>query len=359
MRARTDAAAANPEPAAPARAAGSPDSPADPAPAEPPAEPAPPAPPPGFAEDVRRGLTSSPKWLTPKYFYDDLGSRLFEAICALPEYYPTRTEAAILARHGGAIVDRLPGPLRLVELGSGDSAKSRLIIEPLLARQPQGVRYVPVDISASALERSAAELRREYPGLTVDPREGDYLQGLDVLAGVTAADGARTLVLFLGSTLGNLAPAAALELVAGVRAGLAPGDALLLGLDLKKSAEILIPAYDDSIGLTAAFNLNLLGRINRELGGRFDPRSFSHRAVWNDEHGRIEMHLVSRRAQRVLIDALGLEVRFEEGESILSECSYKFDRAQVERLAAEAGFEVGGSWTDERELFASFLLVAR
>lgn len=311
-----------------------------------------------FAEDVRRGLTASPKWLTPKYFYDDLGSRLFEAICALPEYYPTRAEASILARHGGAMVERLPGPLRLVELGSGDSAKSRLVIEPLLARQPEGVVYVPVDISASALERSAAELRREYHGLTVDPRAGDYLGGLDVLAGVTAGDGTRTLVLFLGSTLGNLAPGDALDLVAGIRSRLAPGDALLLGLDLKKSEEILIPAYDDPIGLTAAFNLNLLGRINRELGGGFDLRSFAHRALWNAEEGRIEMHLVSRRAQRVPIGALGLEVAFAEGESILSECSYKFDRGQVDRLAAGAGFAVDGSWTDERGFFASFLLIA-
>lgn len=324
-----------------------------------PSEPAPPDPVEAFAEDVRRGLTSSPKWLAPKYFYDDLGSRLFEAICALPEYYPTRAEASILALHGAAMVGRLPGPLRLVELGSGDSAKSRFVIEPLLARQPAGVDYVPIDISASALERSAAELRREYPGLRVDPRVGDYLQGLDVLEGVAAGDGVRTLVLFLGSTLGNLAPGDALELIAGIRRRLAPGDALLLGLDLKKSEEILIPAYDDPIGLTAAFNLNLLGRINRELGGDFDLRSFAHRALWDAEHGRIEMHLVSRRAQRVRIGALGLEVAFEEGESILTECSYKFDRGQVDRLAGEAGFAVDGSWTDERDLFASFLLVAR
>lgn len=333
--------------------------PSEPASSETAGEPAQPETVDAFAEDVRRGLTSSPKWLLPKYFYDDLGSRLFEAICALPEYYPTRTEASILARHGGAMVDGLPGPLRLVELGSGDSAKSRLIIQPLLARQPEGLLYVPVDISASALERSAAELRREYPGLVVEPHAGDYLQGLDVLAEVAAGDGTKTLVLFLGSTLGNLAPAAALELVAGIRRSLAPGDALLLGLDLKKSEEILVPAYDDPIGLTAAFNLNLLGRINRELGGTFDLRAFAHRARWNAEHGRIEIHLVSRRAQRVRIESLDLEVELDQGETILSECSYKFDRAQVERLAAEAGFAVEGSWTDERGLFASFLLVAR
>ncbi len=313
----------------------------------------------GFAEDVREGLTAPPKTLKPKYFYDDLGSRLFEAICALPEYYVTRAEASILGHHGADIVARLPGPLRLVELGSGDASKSRFIIEALLDRQPDGVDYVSIDISTSALKRSAQELRADYPRLRVHPQVGDYMAGLGVLADNRNRSTVRTLVLFLGSTLGNLEPPEAAELLAGIRAMLEPGDGLLLGLDLKKSEDVLIPAYDDALGVTAAFNLNLLVRINRELGGGFDLRGFEHRAVYDRERGRVEMHLVSRRDQRVPIDALGLEVGFTAGEWILSECSYKFDREQVEWLAAEAGFVLDGLWTDADGLFSSNLLVAR
>jgi len=312
-----------------------------------------------FAEDVREGLTARPKTLKPKYFYDDLGSRLFEAICALPEYYVTRAEAAILGRHAGDIVGRLPGPVRLVELGSGDAGKSRLIIEALLDRQPDGVDYVPIDISASALERSALDLRADYPGLRVHPQVDDYMAGLGALAAGAHRSAGRTLVLFLGSTLGNLEPAEAAELLGGIRAMLEPGDGLLLGLDLKKSEEILIPAYNDPLGVTAAFNLNLLVRINRELGGGFNLRGFEHRAVYDRERGRVEMHIVSRRDQRVPIDALGLEVGFTAGEWILSECSYKFDREQVERLAQDAGLALDGTWTDPAGLFSSNLLVAR
>jgi dimethylhistidine N-methyltransferase len=311
-----------------------------------------------FAEDVRTGLTSSPKRLKPKYFYDPLGSRLFEAICELPEYYLTRAETAILVRHGADVVASLDGPLRLVELGSGDAAKSRYLIEALLARQPDGLDYVPIDISESALERSAEHLNAAYPGLRVHPRAGDYMLGLEAMPGA-GRGGVRTLVLFLGSTIGNLHPGEAVELLSGIRARIEPGDGLLLGLDLKKSEAVLIPAYDDPLGVTAAFNLNLLVRINRELGGGFDLGGFAHRAVYDAGRGRVEMHIVSRRDQRVPIESLGLGIEFTAGEFILSECSYKFDRGQVERFADASGFALGGWWTDPDRLFSSALLVAQ
>ena len=307
-----------------------------------------------FAEDVRTGLTARPKVLYPKYFYDELGSRLFEAITALPEYYPTRAEAEILRAHAGEISAALGGPVRLVELGSGGQ-KTRLLIEDLLARQGS-LEYLPVDISESAIEASARVLLANYPDLRVTAYAGEYQQALNALRGEPASG--RTLVLFLGSTLGNLDPEDRPPLLRDVRALLSPGEAFLLGVDLKKSEDVLIPAYDDPLGVTAAFNLNLLGRINRELGGGFDLAAFRHRAIYNRELGRIEMHLESRRAQTVPIRALGIEVPFESGETILTENSHKFDLAQIAALAAEIGFELRRTWTDSEGRFASSLLVA-
>ena len=306
-----------------------------------------------FAEDVRAGLTAHPKVLYPKYFYDELGSRLFEAITALPEYYPTRAEAEILREHAGEIAGFLGRPVRLVELGSGDSQKTRLLIEALLGRQ-EGLEYLPIDISEAAVEASARVLLAAYPDLRVTAYVGEYQQALRAIC----PGPVRTLVLFLGSTLGNLDPEDRPALLRGVRDMLAPGEAFLLGVDLKKSEDVLIPAYDDPLGVTAAFNLNLLGRINRELGGRFDLASFRHRAVYNREAGRIEMHLESRRAQTVAIRALEIEVPFEEGETIHTESSYKFGRDQIAALAARSGFELRRTWTDPGGRFASNLLVA-
>jgi L-histidine N-alpha-methyltransferase len=309
-----------------------------------------------FAEDVRAGLTAHPKVLYPKYFYDELGSRLFEAITALPEYYPTRAEAEILRGHAGEIASAVSGggPVRLVELGSGDGQKTRLLIEALIARQGE-LEYLPIDISEAAVEASARELLAAYPELRVTAYVGEYQQALRA---IHPEPPVRTLVLFLGSTLGNLDPEERPPLLRDVRGLLAPGDAFLLGVDLKQSEDVLIPAYDDALGVTAAFNLNLLGRINRELGGEFDLASFRHRAVYNREAGRIEMHLESRRAQTVAIRSLGIEVSFEEGETIHTESSYKFDRDQIAALAAETGFELRRTWTDSGGRFASNLLVA-
>ncbi len=309
-----------------------------------------------FAEDVRAGLTARPKVLYPKYFYDELGSRLFEAITALPEYYPTRAEAEILRVYGGEIAESLAGPVRLVELGSGDGQKTRLLIEALLARQG-GLEYLPVDISESAVEVSAKGLLAAYPALRVTAYVGEYQQALRAIQPGSPSSG-RTLVLFLGSTLGNLDPKERPALLRDVRGLLTPGDAFLLGVDLKKSEDVLIPAYDDSLGVTAAFNLNLLGRINRELGGEFDLAAFRHRAVYNREAGRIEMHLVSRRAQTVAIRSLGIEASFEEGETIHTESSYKFDLDQVAALGRETGFSLRRTWTDSEGRFASNLLLA-
>jgi L-histidine N-alpha-methyltransferase len=312
---------------------------------------------PSFAEDVRAGLTATPKVLQPKYFYDELGSRLFEAITALPEYYPTRAEAEILRSHAGEIVATLGGPVWLLELGSGDGQKTRLLIEALLARQ-ETLEYVPLDISESAVETSSRALLYSYPRLRITGYVGDYYEALHAIREDRALPG-RTLVLFLGSTLGNLDPEERVALLRAVRGLLHPGEGFLIGTDLKKSESVLIPAYDDALGVTAAFNLNLLVRINRELGGEFDLASFRHRALYNREVGRIEMHLESRRAQTVAIRGLGIEVPFSQGETIHTESSHKFDLEQIAALAAATGFEVRRTWTDSEGRFASNLLVAR
>ncbi len=311
---------------------------------------------PTFADDVRRGLTSSPKLLDPKYFYDELGSILFEAITALPEYYVTRTEADILRTCAGEIVSALGGPVWLLELGSGDGQKTRLMIEALLARQGT-LEYVPVDISESAVEASSRSLLFSYPDLRITGYIGEYHRALRAIRQERSLPG-RTLVLFLGSTLGNLDPEEQIALLRDVRALLDPGEGFLLGVDLKKSEDVLIPAYDDPLGVTAAFNRNLLVRINRELRGEFDVGAFRHRALYNREEGRVEMHLESRRAQTVSLRELGIEVSFTERETIHTESSYKFDLPQIAALAAETGFEVRRTWTDSRGWFASSLLVA-
>ncbi|HSF42876.1 MAG TPA: L-histidine N(alpha)-methyltransferase [Thermoanaerobaculia bacterium] len=313
---------------------------------------------PTFAEDVRRGLTSDPKVLYPKYFYDELGSRLFEAITALPEYYVTRAEAEILAAHAGEIALSVGGPVRLVELGSGDGQKTRLLIEALLARQ-ETLDYLPVDISESALRASSRALLLSYPALRISAYRGEYREALREIRS-TEASGVppvRTLVLFLGSTLGNLDPAERIALVKEVRGLLRPGDGFLLGVDLRKPEGVLIPAYDDALGVTAAFNLNLLVRINRELRGEFDLGSFRHRALYNRQEGRIEMHLESRRTQTVPVRALGIEVPFFQGETIHTESSYKFSPEQIASLASETGLELRSTWKDSEGRFASNLLV--
>lgn len=312
-----------------------------------------------FAEDVRRGLGARPKFLLPKYFYDELGSRLFEAICLLPEYYLTRAEDEIFAAHAESIAAAAAaGATRvsLLELGSGSATKTRRIIEALIRRQ-NDLLYVPVDISPAALEQSARVLLQSYPRLRVTAYAGDYAAAIPRLRESLAED-ARALVLFLGSNIGNFDPGGARELLASLRRSLRPGDRILVGADLKKERAVLEAAYDDALGVTAAFNLNILARINRELRADFDPRHFRHVARYDDGHGRVEMHLESTRAQRVTLRALGLTVDFAEGERVHTENSYKSDLADLLRLAQETGYASTNTWLDDEERFSSNLFVA-
>jgi L-histidine N-alpha-methyltransferase len=311
-----------------------------------------------FAEDVRRGLTSAPKRLFPKYFYDELGSVLFEAICKLPEYYLTRAEDEILSRHAEEIVELAcaGAPATLVEFGSGSSTKTRRVIEALLRRQ-DALTYVPVDISHTALEASAHALLDEYPQLMVEAYAGDYDAALARLGETRDARG-RTLALFLGSNIGNVEAAEAGRFLRRARAVLLAGDALLVGADLKKGAEVLEAAYDDPLGVTSAFNLNLLARINRELGADFDLKSFRHVARYEEAAGRVEMYVESAREQVVRVGALALEVRFAAGERVHTENSHKYDAAQLSALARGAGFYVARTWRDAAGLFSSNLFTA-
>lgn len=307
-----------------------------------------------FRRDVREGLTAPRKWLPPRWFYDDLGSALFDAICFLPEYYVMRAEAEVLRTNRDEIVDTFGPNVRLLELGSGAARKTRILLDVLTKRQAE-VEYVPVDVDAGMLERSARELQNEYPNLRVRPVSSDFTHPSAALAKAGQTD-TRTIVLFLGSTIGNLDPAAAIELLRDLHDGLQPGDGLFLGADLRKGRDVLEPAYDDPLGVTAAFNLNLLVRINRELGGHFALDTFRHRALYDAVQGRIEMHLVSTRAQRVRIDALDLEIAFDEGETIHTESSYKHDETSLAALAAGSGFKVERRWTDARGWFADVLM---
>jgi len=310
-----------------------------------------------FAADVRAGLTATPKTLSPRYFYDDLGSVLFEAICRLPEYYVTRAEEEIIRDWSGEIVAALQGPIRIAELGSGTAAKSRHLLDAALRRQPE-LEYLPVDIDHGTLQATADALAGEYDALRITGMAASFEDGLATLATRLSGSAEHTLVLFLGSTIGNLEPAQRLEIARLIRSALRPGDALLLGTDLVKSADVLIPAYDDVLGVTASFNRNLLVRINRELGGTFDVAAFRHEARYDTEKQRIEMHLISTIAQSAAVRAAGIDVQFAAGESIHTESSYKFTQDSVALLAAESQFRLAHQWTDRRGWFGENLLIA-
>jgi L-histidine N-alpha-methyltransferase len=310
-----------------------------------------------FADDVRAGLTAHPKTLPPKYFYDELGSALFEAITLLPEYYLTRAETEILSTRADEIIAKVE-PTRLVELGSGSAVKTRYLIEAGLRKLHQ-LEYSAIDISQAVLATTVSALRAQYKGLTVRSYQGEYYEGLRALSQGNSQPhepGSRALALFLGSNIGNFDPPEALRFMRAIRAVLHEDDALLLGTDLKKDRATLEAAYDDPIGLTAAFNLNILARINRELAGRFNVRTFRHRAQYDESHGRVEMHLVSSVAQVVPIETLSLDVSFTAGETIYTEASYKFSSDDVQRLAHDAGFELQHVWTDVAQRFACNLL---
>jgi dimethylhistidine N-methyltransferase len=295
-----------------------------------------------FAQDARAGLLGDPKSLPCRYFYDAEGSRLFEAICELPEYYLTRAEREILVERSAELSARFPTEVTLVELGSGSAAKTQILIEALLRRH-ESLRYVPVDLSKEMLEESAWALLAQYPDLEIVAVAGEYQDGLQHLH---SHAGRPKLILWLGSSIGNLERREAAAFLHQVRDAMRPGDHLLVGIDLRKDRDILVPAYDDAAGVTARFNLNLLARINRELGGRFDLTRFRHRAVYNEIDGRVEMFLVSTNAQRVAIDGLGIEVSFAAGEAIHTENSYKYSRAEIESLAEQSGLGIEAQWFD-------------
>jgi dimethylhistidine N-methyltransferase len=303
---------------------------------------------------VRQGLTSAPKRLSPKYFYDQLGSQLFEAICLLPEYYLTRAENEIFERYADHIVGWVKGCSTLMEMGSGSASKTRLLIEALLKKR-RDLLFIPVDISASALESSSLILLQSYPRLRIEAYAAEYFVAL---AELKKQHRGPTLALFLGSNISNFGRAEAPGFLRALRAVLQKGDALLLGADLKKDRAILEPAYDDSLGVTAAFNLNLLARVNRELGGNFNLRNFKHSAFYNEGIGRVEIHIESLLAQTVSISELEMNVAFAAGERIHTENSYKYDPEGISQLASATGFRCAHVWFDSQRRFSSNLLLA-
>jgi dimethylhistidine N-methyltransferase len=306
-------------------------------------------------EDIRGevlgGLLKTPKTLPSKLFYDERGSQLFEEICRLEEYYPTRTEVGILTRHAGEMTALLGTRCRLLEVGSGSSQKTRILLDQL----EDPAAYVPIDISRAFLLESAQAIAREYRRLDVLAVCADYTQPFEVPAPPRPAQ--RTVAFFPGSTIGNLVPDEARDFLRRIASWCGRGGGLLIGVDLRKDRPTLEAAYNDREGVTAEFNLNLLDRINRELGADFDRDGFAHRAIYDEAQGRIEMRLISRRPQTVAVQ--GHMVAFDEGEWITTEYSYKYSLAGFRELAAAAGFAVAQVWTDERGLFSVQYLAVR
>ena len=302
-----------------------------------------------FLDEVVAGLSATPKTLSAKYFYDAEGSRLFEAICDLPEYYLTRTETALLRQIAPEIAARIPNDAALVEFGSGASTKTRIVLDAA----PQIAVYAPIDISPSALDEAAASLRQAYPALTVAPLVDDFTQAMTLPEG---AKGHTPVGFFPGSTIGNFPPPEAEALLRRARTLLGEGSLFIVGADVAKDPAVLIPAYDDAQGVTAAFNRNVLAHINRELDGTFDLASFGHKAVWNAEESRIEMHLESLRDQIVMVGDYGF--RFAAGETIHTENSYKHTPEAFEGIARRAGWTVAQSWISKNPTFAIYALTA-
>ena len=302
-----------------------------------------------FRADVLTGLARAQKQLPAKYFYDEQGSHLFDRITDLEEYYPTRTERAILKRHASAMAERCGPDVLLIEPGAGSLVKVRHLLDHLV--RPAG--FIPVDVSGEHLHRAARHLALEYPGLMIRPVTADFTRPYSI----PSIRASRRVIFFPGSTLGNFEPPEADTLLRQMARQVGSGGGVLLGIDLQKDTATLEAAYDDAQGVTAAFNLNLLTRINRELDGDFDLNAFTHRALFNQEHSRIEMHLVSRSAQRVRV---GDQVfHFRKGESIHTENSYKYNLAELRTRAARWNLRIEQTWTDERGYFALLYLVAK
>ena len=300
-----------------------------------------------FASDVRVGLTKPQKELHSKYLYDDLGSALFESITHLPEYGLTRADERLLRRYSPDIAKLLPSRLAVIELGSGVGQKTRYLLQGIGGNP----RYYPIDVSADALARCERDLSDIAE---VHPLVQSYLDGM-ARATAEREPGEALLVMFLGSTIGNFERKCALEFLRDLRRAMLPGDALLVGADLVKELDRMLVAYDDPTGVTGAFNLNLLGRINRELGGDFRLRQFEHQARWNHEQRRIEMHLRSRLDQTVFIPEADLSVKFRAGETIWTESSHKFQLPELDAIADQTGFQVKNQWIDLNWPFAENL----
>ena len=305
---------------------------------------------PAYALDVREGLTASPKHLPAKLFYDEVGSQLFEQITELPEYYLTRTERSILERYAVDILQQAGSSLTLVELGAGTATKTCILIEELVQRQNRTLFY-PIDVSASALDEAVRNMSRQFPTLRVNPIVADYTGGVPALSRISG----RKLVLYIGSSIGNFEPPQAIRVLRRIRQTLRPGDALLLGADFAKSSKILVPAYDDAQGVTAAFNKNILARLNRELEADFDLDAFRHVALWNRRCSRMEIYLESTADQSVFVPAIDLDVKFKAGERLHTENSYKYTEAMIESILRESGFTLEHTWCDRKKWFGVHL----
>ena len=300
-----------------------------------------------FAEDVRDGLSKGAKSLPCVYFYDGRGSRLFEDICDQPEYYPTRAEREIIRERADDIAAIAPDPVQVVELGSGSSAKTVHLLEALLEARER-VTYLPVDVSRDVLNESAAQLRETFPPLVVKPVAARYEEGLRAVD----SHGGGVFLLWLGSSIGNLEKEEAGSFLAELRSRLSSGDRMLIGIDLVKGREVLEEAYNDEAGVTAEFNLNLLARINRDLGGTFDLDNFRHVAIYNAGKGRVEMYLQSCCDQAVTIKSLDMKVTFREDERIHTENSHKYDFHEIDSLACRARLKLLDQWFDSGCLFS-------
>ncbi|MDQ3947615.1 MAG: L-histidine N(alpha)-methyltransferase [Thermoproteota archaeon] len=309
-----------------------------------------------FANDVARCLSSKNKYISPKYLYDKVGSQLFEQICLQPEYYLTRTEASLLNKHAPFISKLAGSNIKIIELGSGSSSKTAILLS-YLSSQKKRIYYFPIDISSSILIESKRKLKSQFPNASIIGIRSDYETGIDRAAAECMAIGNNKnipytkLVLFLGSSIGNFELIEAQSLLRSVREKLHTNDFLLIGFDLQKDKSVLNAAYNDKAAMTAKFNLNLLARINRELGGNFELGKFNHCAFYSHERHRIEMHLVSKTDQQLYIGALGKTFAIRKGESIHTENSYKYSLSQIAALAEDCGFTVEKNFTDEKRWF--------
>ncbi len=305
-----------------------------------------------FAADVLNGLSQRHKSLACKYIYDDAGTELFSRITTLPEYYPARCEAEILDTHGNALSEAIGSrQVNLVELGAGDGAKTRILISSFVNTCPE-LTYVPIDISEAAVRKCSKTICSDFPDLCVRGMVSDYFDGLKWLSG---RDQGTNVVLFLGSTIGNFTPETGKTFLANLRKSVNPGDMVLIGFDLVKDIDVMTRAYNDSLGVTARFNKNILARINRELGGDFDLDSFRYFSAWDEASRGIQSYLISKKAQKVSIEALDQTFTFKAGETVHTESSYKFTLPQVRKLAADTGFAIKGNYLDSRRWFTDCL----